>query len=412
MRLMNRNFTLVVIGQIISLFGNAILRFALPLYLLDETGSSTVFGTVMALSFVPMVLLSPVGGLLADRMNKRNIMVVLDFFTAGLTVFFLIGIRGLSPILLVTVVMAILSAIQSVYQPFVQASMPLLQEKGNLMTANAIINQVSALAGLLGPILGGIVYGVWGLIPLVTVSCICFFLSAVMEIFIRIPDVKQSAEGGILSMAKKDLRESFSYIQREQPIIQRVVVIIALFNLFLTSVLIVGIPVIIKIYLGLSSQLYGYTQGLGALGGLLGGVLIGVLAKRLKIQKAWKLLLITAILLLPIGMILMIEVPKMTAYIVVTAVYAGIMALATIFSVQMLAYVQAETPNHLVGKVVSMAMAVSMCAHPIGQSIYGILFERFGSRPYIVVAGSIVITIAIVLVSRHVFHNIPEAGEA
>lgn len=78
----NRDFTLVVIGQIISLFGNAILRFALPLYLLRKTGSSTVFGIVTAVSFIPMVVLSIIGGILADRVNKRNIMVTLDFSTA------------------------------------------------------------------------------------------------------------------------------------------------------------------------------------------------------------------------------------------------------------------------------------------------------------------------------------------
>ena len=82
----NRDFTLVVIGQIISLFGNAILRFALPLYLLRKTGSSTVFGIVTAVSFIPMVVLSIIGGILADRVNKRNIMVTLDFSTALLVV--------------------------------------------------------------------------------------------------------------------------------------------------------------------------------------------------------------------------------------------------------------------------------------------------------------------------------------
>ena len=72
-KLFRRDFTLVVIGQIISLFGNAILRFALPLYLLRETGSSTLFGVVTACSFAPMVILSMVGGVLADRVNKRDI---------------------------------------------------------------------------------------------------------------------------------------------------------------------------------------------------------------------------------------------------------------------------------------------------------------------------------------------------
>lgn len=102
----------------------------------------------------------------------------------------------------------------------------------------------------------------------------------------------------------------------------------------------------------------------------------------------------------------------MAAYVVVTLSNAAIMALATIFSVQMLAYVQAETPNHLVGKVISLAMAVSMCAHPIGQAVYGVLFDRFGNRPYIVIAGSFLITSAIVLLSKHVFHTIPEAEDA
>ena len=86
-----RDFLLVVIGQIISLFGNAILRFALPLYLLRQTGSPALFGVVTACSFAPMVVLSMAGGVLADRVNKRNIMVGLDFSTAAII---LTGILG------------------------------------------------------------------------------------------------------------------------------------------------------------------------------------------------------------------------------------------------------------------------------------------------------------------------------
>lgn len=70
-----KDFMLVVAGQIVSLFGNAILRFSLPLYLLRETGSSMLFGIVTACSFMPMIVLSLLGGVLSDRLNKRNIMV-------------------------------------------------------------------------------------------------------------------------------------------------------------------------------------------------------------------------------------------------------------------------------------------------------------------------------------------------
>lgn len=92
----SRDFTLVVIGQIISLFGNAILHFALPLYLLRETGSSALFGVVTACSFLPMVILSPIGGAVADRGNKRSMMAGLDFFTAGLILMYAL-VRGLAP---------------------------------------------------------------------------------------------------------------------------------------------------------------------------------------------------------------------------------------------------------------------------------------------------------------------------
>lgn len=87
-KLFSKDFTLVVIGQIISLFGNAVIRFALPLYLLNLTGSSALYGTVMACAFIPTILLSPVGGMIADRVNKRNVMVILDFLTAAVILLF------------------------------------------------------------------------------------------------------------------------------------------------------------------------------------------------------------------------------------------------------------------------------------------------------------------------------------
>ena len=90
-KLFRRDFTLVVIGQIISLFGNAILRFALPLYLLRETGSSTLFGVVTACSFAPMVILSLIGGVLADRVNKRDIMVGLLYGSHYYAVLLFVG---------------------------------------------------------------------------------------------------------------------------------------------------------------------------------------------------------------------------------------------------------------------------------------------------------------------------------
>ena len=131
--LFKRDFTLVVIGQVISLFGNAILRFALPLYLLRETASSSLFGAVTACSFIPMIIFSLLGGVIADRKNKRNSMVVLDFTTAAVIALFYIALGKIPLVPLMISALMILYGISGAYQPAVQASIPLLTDKETLM---------------------------------------------------------------------------------------------------------------------------------------------------------------------------------------------------------------------------------------------------------------------------------------
>ena len=102
-KLFSKNFTMMIIGQIISLFGNATVRFALPLYLLNQTGSSALYGIVTACAFLPAILFSPIGGIVADRINKRNIMVILDFFTAFVILIFSFLMNRVSLIFLITI---------------------------------------------------------------------------------------------------------------------------------------------------------------------------------------------------------------------------------------------------------------------------------------------------------------------
>lgn len=146
----SKDFLLVVIGQIISLFGNQILRYALPLYLLNQTGSSALFGTISACAFIPMIVLFPVGGIIADRVNKRNIMVMLDFATAALIVLFYVMAGTVDIVPLMAVTMMVLYGIQGAYQPAVKASVPILVDTGHLMQANSLIDVISSLANMAG----------------------------------------------------------------------------------------------------------------------------------------------------------------------------------------------------------------------------------------------------------------------
>lgn len=406
-KLFTKDFTLVVIGQIISLFGNAAIRFALPLYLLNQTGSSALYGIVMALSFVPAVLLSPVGGLIADRVNKRNIMVILDFSTAGVILLFMLLMNHVSLVLLLTVTLMVLYGIAGAYQPAVQASVPALVVQEEVMGANAVINVISSFASLLGPVLGGILYSAYGLTSVLEVSIVSFVVSAVMELFIRIPYQKRETEGSILRTAFRDLKESIHFICRQKSLIGQGLLVIFGINLFMSAMIIVGLPYLITEVLPFevaqANRLYGYAQGALAAGGIVGGIGAGVLAKRLKVSKAGNLLIIGVACVFPIGFSLLWLDSGMAVYMTITICCFAIMVISTIFTVQLMSFVQTETPQELVGKVIAVAMTGSMCAQPFGNALYGFLFELFAGREAAVVLFAGVVSLMIAVGTRRVF---------
>lgn len=408
-KLFTKDFTLVVIGQIISLFGNATIRFALPLYLLNQTGSSALYGMVTACAFFPAILLSPVGGMVADRVNKRNIMVILDFFTAAVIGAFALFKGTVDLVPLMTVTMMLLYGIAGAYQPSVQASIPALVSPEHSMAANSIINTISSFASLLGPVLGGILYSAWGLEPVLWVCMVYFFLSAVMELFIRIPFVRQSFRGSIWKTVREDFAESIRFIWRKKPAIGKVLLVACGINLFLSSMINVGLPYMVTEALhldaALANRLYGFAEGALAAGGLAGGVCAGVFAERFVIQKAGNLLVICALCVFPSGIALLFFSSGLFQYMVLTLCCFAIMVFSTILTVQMLSFVQTETPQHLIGKVIAVILTVSMCAQPLGNALYGVLFEVCRGYEYAVILFAGAVSMMIAMGTRNVFEK-------
>ena len=402
-QLFKRDFTMVVIGQIISLFGNAILRFALPLYLLRETDSSSLFGAVTACSFIPMVIFSLFGGIIADRKNKRNIMVALDFAAAAVILIFSFALGKVSLVPLMVAVLMILYGISGIYQPAVQASIPLIAEKQFLMQGNAVINMVSTLAGLLGPIIGGVLFGAFGITPILFISVGCFVFSAVMEIFIHIPFEKSTDGKSIFSAVGSDLSDSFQFIKYEKPIFLSVVGIIALFNLILSAMLLVGIPVIVVQILGMSDTAIGITQGAMGLGGLAGGIIAGTAAEKIRLKNGYIFLILCSLAAFFMGISVFDAVPKNIGYIIITAVSFGAMCASAMFSVALMTAVQQQTPPNLLGKIMAVSIAVSSCSQPVGQAVYGVLFDAFADKPYWITTGASVLAMAVSLYSKKVF---------
>jgi len=410
-----KDFMLVAAGQIISIFGNQILRYALPLYLLNQTGSAALFGTILALSFIPMIIFFPIGGIIADRVNKRNIMVVLDFSTAILIFLFYLLAGKMDIVSLMAITMIILYGIQGAYQPAVKASVPVLVEPEHMMKANSVVDMISSSASMAGPVIGGLLFSVFGLTPILYVSIGCFLASAIMEIFIHIPFEKKKAAGNIFVTGLSDLKESFRFMFSKQPVLWKVSLIFASSNILLSALILIGLPVIITQYLGFApdtaNRLYGYAQGVIAAGAILGGLLAGVLSNRLKSKTSPVLLIVCSLFAIISGVALQILNVPMGIYIILIIGCGLLLAVHTLFQIQMVTYLQLLTPKDLIGKIISCFMCVVMCTIPLGQFIYGIVFEHIGSSIYIpfYVAGFIMIGISVI--TRRIFYGIDNLVE-
>ncbi len=394
-----KDFWLVVIGQIISLFGNATMRFALPIHLLAVTGSAALLGIVSGCAFIPLAVMSPIGGIIADRVNKRNIMVFLDFFTSGMTILFLLLYGQVSITGLVLVMMFLLYGISGTYQPSVQASIPFLVKEEQIMPANAIVNMVASLSGLLGPALGGMAYSVWGISSVLGIAAGCFFFSAVMEIFIHIPFVKQHKGESIFQDTKKDIKDSISYITKEKTAIGKLTICCAAINIVMSALMIIGLPVIVTQILEFSSKeasrLYGFLEGSLAMGGLIGGMVAGIFGKKMDVNKSFRLLILSGLMLVPVGMVLLLKPSAYLTYAVLILTGVFIMALATIYTIQVMSYIQITVPEEIVGKVIAWTFAISTCALPIGQILYGVLFENLRTILYVIFFIAAILTMLI-----------------
>lgn len=337
---------------------------------------------------------------MADRVNKRTIMVVLDFFTAAVVFVFSLLMNGVDLIILLTVTLMILYGIAGAYQPSVQASIPVLVSQDHFMAANSIINTISSLAALAGPVLGSILYSAYGLRPVLWVCIVCFVLSAVMEIFIKMPSPQQVSGGNIWDVIKSDFKESIYFIWKDKPVIGKTLLTICGVNLFLSSMINVALPYLVTEVLDLgavrANRLYGLAQGALAAGGLAGGICAGILARRLSVQKSGNLVVVGAMCVFPIGAALAVFSSGMVNYVVITVCCFCIMVFSTIFTVQMMSFFQAETPQNLIGKVIAVILTIAMCAQPLGNAFYGVLFELFKGLEYVVVlfAGGMSLVIA------------------
>lgn len=405
-KLFHKNFSLLIAGQASSLFGNCILDFALSMYVLEITGSATIFASFLAVAMLPTILLSPLGGVIADRANKRNIMVILDF-TTGITILIsAMMIDRANNLVIICITLIIQSILGAFETPTVQACVPQMQKGDNIVRGNAVVNQINAISTFVAPFIGSLLYTSFGLKPVMYAGVFCFLLTAFLECFIKLDYKPEKSSCGIFQIIKGDLIDSTRFVCRERPAIFKTLILTAVISFFVQGVALVGLPYIVRTVLGLNANYYGAMESMLGFTGILGSIIAGLIVEKFKIRKLYLTLLIIAVPLLPCGIIFLLVQDTQINYVILLLSFAIIQISACVFSVFALSIIQQLTPDNMIGKVMAYTATFSLCAQPLGQIIFGILFDGFSSAIYLVLIPTGIILAIISLTTKEFFLKI------
>lgn len=380
----------LLVAQLCAYSMLSALCFACPLYLFDCSGSSTLYGTVAAIAFVPGVLATPAGGILADRGRHRGVLVVLGIVLMAASLLFIPMKRSLPLAVVVVAILCVQYGIQSLLKPMLQIETVHMMGQEKVERATALVSQVTMASNILGPVVGTAVYGCFGIDALCETAALTFAMSALL--FGGTP--KRYASSGMTgdsttcSTCRNDFRESIRYLLQNSSLVA-VILLAAVLNLALVG-LTIGAPVIVTRHLGMQSSCIGIIEAAMGLGGLAGGGLVGIRPNRFSFNDICRYVAMICFGVVPITVTLL----SGAGQIVFAALAVGsawVMVWASIASVEIVAFVQRAAPAELCGKVLSVVYMALSCATPIGQLTYGFAYDRWA--PAAVFAAMLVVLV-------------------
>ncbi len=405
-KLLTKNFVMLILGQATSLFGNFILKLALSMYVLETTGSATIFAGILSVATIPTIFLSPLGGILADRANRRNIMVALDAMSGTFVLCAAVFLNKNNSLGIIGILLILLPVLGAFETPTVQACIPTMLTGDNITRGNAVVNQVASVSYLISPMIGSILYVAFGLKPVMYASVGCFFATALFECFIKLDHKRADSHQGTLFIIKQDFTESMQIIAKEQPGILKMLLLAAFSRFFVMGITMIGLPYIVRSILNLNANYYGAAESALAIATILGSIIAGLLVGKLKNRDLHLLITALGIFIIPAGIVFLLPVGTIAKYTINIAAFCGMQITISIFSIFAVSVIQKTTPNHLIGKVMAYTSTLTTCAQPIGQMAYGFLFDEFRNTVYFVLIPTGVIVCVIGLLAKDFFHTL------
>ena len=271
-----RGFTIIWFGQLISLLGTGMTRFALTIWAYQETGSATTLALVAFFSFGPVVLLSPVAGALVDRWNRKVVVMISDL-AAGTTTILLLLLytTGNLQIWHLYVMGALAGAFESFQFPAFSAAMTMMLRKEQYGRANGMMSVAEAASSIIAPLLAGLLLTIIGIGGVMTIDVITFVfaVTAVLITYIPQPEVTDVGRQARNSLWRESLF-GFHYIWA-RPSLLGMQMMFFLANLFGGYSAVLLVPLILA-RTGNNELILGTVQSAFGIGGLVGGIALSV----------------------------------------------------------------------------------------------------------------------------------------
>ncbi len=270
-------FTIVVIGQIISLLGSQMTTFAVGLWAWEETGQATALSLTTLFGFAPTIFLGPIAGALVDRWNRKLVMMLSDIAAAISTLILLLlfwnGHLAIWHLYIANAFNGMFSAFQF---PAYSAAITTIVSKRHYARANGMMWLTGPTSNIFGPILAATLIHVIGIDGVMLVDIITCLAAVGSLLFILIPEPKTSAAGhegqGNLW---QEICYGFKYIF-ERPSLLGIQLVFFSKNLFSYPIMVVLLSPMILARTGNNELLLGSVMSIGAVGGLVGGIILSV----------------------------------------------------------------------------------------------------------------------------------------
>ncbi len=375
-----RNMLLYGAGKLVSLFGAQIYSFAISLYVLKLTNSGMTFATSLVFSMLPRVLMGPIAGVAADRIDRKKIVLSMDIL-CGILMLSFYGIAVLDEIRLAYIYgfSFLLTTLNTFFDVAIDASKPNLVDREDIFRINSIGQGIMSVAAISGPFLGGLIYAIVDIKAFLLINGISFILSAISEAFIDFgynANSNESESNGKNEGFIKELKEGFSYFINDK-IIFNIMSFSLLINFLMQLSITVPIPYFLNNVVMLSPLKYGIVKAFMPVGMLLGAISLSMLPQKEKLYKRLMLLMtIFIIFVFTMGIPMMsISMSADVIFIFYLIAMGGLGFTIAWIDIPLLSVMQRETPDEIRGRVFGLIGTAAIAIAPLGVILAGILLE-------------------------------------